>query len=248
MFPIAHAYLMERIFANPTSAHYLGCVWPDMLFDGPLTHHQTHREGLALLDFARTDAPEILPFVRAALTHMAEPHGFDWYSDEGYEPGAERGYAFERARPFVADVVAATGVDPELGWWKAHNFTEMSFEVGLGRVYPHLGRAVADACGDAALVRMVTAPLARHFGVPADALAANITNFPKSVALVDPTSEALSEAYTLQLEFKHGVKSPNVAAMANIIDRLWGAIAPDRDAFLAFAVREVAAMLAGMAD
>jgi hypothetical protein len=248
VFPIAHAYLMERIFANPTPAHYLGCVWPDMLFAGPLTHHQTHREGLALFEFARADAPEILPFVRAALTHMAEPHGFDWYSDEAYDPGAERGYAFERARPFVGDVEKATGVAPEIGWWKAHNFTEMSFEVGLGHTYPHLGRAVADACADTALVQMVTVPLARHYGVPAEALAANITNFPASVALIDPTSQSLAEAYKLQLEFKHGVNDPDVPAMADIIDRIWVAIAPDRDTFLAYCVREVAAMMAGMAD
>ncbi len=246
MFAIAHAYLMERIFATPTPAHYLGCVWPDMLFDGPLTHHQTHREGLALLAFARTDAPEIVPFVRAALTHMAEPRGFDWYSDEAYEPGAERGYAFERARPFVAEVVAATGVDPEIGWWKAHNFTEMSFDMALGQAYPHLGRAVAAACADAALVRTVTAPLARHFGVPADALASNITTFPNTVALLDPTARSLAEAYARQLEFKHGVREPNVPAMADIIERVWAAIAPDRDAFLAAAVREVAAMVAGL--
>ena len=248
MFPIAHAYLLERVIANPTNAHYLGCVWPDMLFDGPLTHHQTHREGLALLAFARAEAPEIVPFVRAALTHMAEPHGFDWFSDEAYEPGAERGYAFERARPFVDAVVTATEVDPQIGWWKAHNFTEMSFDMGLGRVYPHLGPAVAAACADGALVQMVTPPLARHFGVAAEALAANITNFPKSVALLDPTSQKLAEAYGLQLAFKHQVKNPDVAAMADIIERVWAAIAPDRDAFLAYSVREVAAMLATIPD
>lgn len=248
MFPIAHAYLMERIFPAPTPQHYLGCVWPDMLWTGPLTHTQTHRECLGLLDDVRAHAPAVVPFVRAALSHGAEPHGFDWYSDEAYDPGAPKGYAFERARPFVADVVAATKVDPKDGLWKAHNFVEMSFEMALGRAYPHLGPAVAAACGDAALIRQVTEPTAAHFGVAAASLADNIARFPSSVALDQPTSLDLARAYTIQLDFKHGVKDPDVPAMAAIIDQIWDAIAPDREAYLEYCVREVAAMLAGIAD
>ena len=244
MFPIAHAYLMAKIFANPTPAHYLGCVWPDMLFNGPLTHQQTHRECLGLLEFAHREAPEIVPFVRAALTHGAEPHGFDWYSDEAYDPGAEHGYAFERARPFVDEIVVATKVDPEIGFWKAHNFVEMSFEMALGQASPHLGRSVATACGDTELVKQVTEPIARHFGCDAEHLAVNITNFPYVVALETPTSTTLAQAYALQLRIKHGVTDADVPAMADILDRIWASIAPDRDAFLATAVREVTAMLA----
>ncbi len=244
MFPIAHAYLMERLFPERTPAHYLGCVWPDMLFKGPLTHHQTHREGLALLAFVRAEAPEIDPFMRAALTHMAEPHGFDWFSDEAYDPGAPKGYAFERARPFVDQIVVAAHIDPSIGLWKAHNFVEMSFEMGLGTVYPHLGPAIGSACADQALVRQVTIPLARHFGQDADELAQNITRFPATVALDQPTSMELARTYAIQLEFKHGVIDPDIAAMAAIIEHIWTAIAPDRDEFLATCEREVRAVLA----
>lgn len=243
MFPIAHAYLMEQLFAQPTPAHYLGCVWPDMLFNGPLTHHQTHREGAALLAFARQDAPEIVEFTRAALTHGTEPHGFDWYSDEAYYAGKEKGYAFVNAEPFVADIVAATGVPAEIGLWKGHNFVEMSFEMALGQQYPHLGLAVAASCANEALVQQVTAPLARHFGVAAEALTWNITHFPESVALATPSSLDLARAYAKQLEFKHQVTHADVPAMAAIIDRIWEAIAPDRATFLARCVRNVAAVL-----
>ena len=48
MFPIAHAWLVERLVAKPQPAHYLGCVWPDMLFESPLTHPQSHRSGMTL--------------------------------------------------------------------------------------------------------------------------------------------------------------------------------------------------------
>lgn len=244
MFPIAHAYLMAKILAHPSAAQYLGSVWPDMLFNGPLTHHQTHRECLGLLAYARREDPALVPFARAALTHGAEPHGFDWFSDEAYDPGAEHGYAFERARPFVADVVAATKVDPQIGLWKAHNFVEMSFEMELGRAYPHLGRAVAAACADAALVVPITASIARHFGCDANRLAENIRNFPRAVALETPTSMDLAQAYAVQLRIKHGVTDADVPAMAAIIERIWASIAPDRDAFLGACVREVAATIA----
>lgn len=243
MFPIAHAYLMERLFAEPTPAHYLGCVWPDMLFDGPLTHTETHKQGRDLLAFARESAPNILPFIRAALTHMSEPHGFDWYSDEQYDPGATKGYAFVRGAPFVGAVVAATKVDPKDGVWKAHNFVEMSFDMALGQRFPHLGRAVAAACADRALVAAVTEPLAQHFGQPASALAANIHNFPGSVALEVPTSLDLARAYAIQLGFKHQIADPDIPAMAGIIDRVWEALEPDREEFLQTAVRLVAAVL-----
>jgi hypothetical protein len=246
MFAIAHAYLLECLVARPTAGEYLGCVWPDMLFTGPLTHHQTHREGMALLAFIQRDAPDLLPFARAALSHGAEPHGFDWYSDDAYDPGTERGYAFERARPLVADVVAATHIDPALGWWKAHNFVEMSFEMALGRQFPHLGRAVASACADADLVTHITIPLARHFGVAADALAWNIVHFPETVAMETPTALDLADAYSRQLELKHGVTDADIPAMAAIIDHAWDLIAPDRDLFLATAIREVGTMLAAI--
>ena len=52
MFPIAHAWMIEQCAPAPTLAHYLGCVWPDMLYGSPLTHQQTHREGAALVVYA----------------------------------------------------------------------------------------------------------------------------------------------------------------------------------------------------
>ena len=89
MFPLAHAWLLARVVPKPTPAHYLGCVWPDMLFDSPLSHPQSHRSGAALAAYAQSladaeDAATLRAFVTGVLTHGSEPHGFDWYSDEEY--------------------------------------------------------------------------------------------------------------------------------------------------------------------
>src|SRR5579859_3918766 len=89
MYPIAHAWLIQRLIPDATSAHFLGCVWPDMLYDSPLTHPLSHRSGRLLVERARNvadaSATEIVrTFVAGALSHGSEPRGFDWYSDEEY--------------------------------------------------------------------------------------------------------------------------------------------------------------------
>jgi len=123
MFPIAHAWLLERLVDEPQPVDYLGCVWPDMLFSSPLSHTQSHREGAALAAYARSLPPDedgetFRSFVIGVLTHGAEPHGFDWYSDEEYggRPREERGYAFQHARSFASEAARACGLPEEQGW------------------------------------------------------------------------------------------------------------------------------------
>ena len=86
-------------------------------------------------------------------------------------------------------------------------------------------------------------PLARHFQVDVDRLAWNITHFPEAVALAAPSSLDLATAYARQLEFKHQVTAPDIPAMAALIERIWGAIEPDRVTFLARCVQKVASVL-----
>src|SRR5579859_5951229 len=130
MFPIAHVWLLERVVPAPIPAHYLGCVWPDMLFGGPLAHGDTHQRGAELLAFARDrlergapNAAEFLAFVIGALTHGSQPHGFDWYSDEAWDNSTPeaKGYAFQRGLPLAEATAAACRLPQHYGTWKAHN-------------------------------------------------------------------------------------------------------------------------------
>jgi hypothetical protein len=243
MFPIAHAYLLERLFNDCSPIHYLGCVWPDMLFTGPLKHAQTHKQGWELLKWTRQESREMIPFIKAAISHGTEPHGFDWYSDESYDPGAERGYAFERARSFIDRVIAATHIDPTQGWWKAHNFVEMSFEIDLGQKYPHLGPSITAACNDTALVNEVSKQLSHFFQVPVIDLTRNIREFPTTIAIDKPNSTDLAIKYAYQLQLKHGIENADISAMATIIDDIWEAIKGDREKFLKDVVSQVGNML-----
>jgi hypothetical protein len=250
MFPIAHAWMIEQCVPDLTLAHYLGCVWPDMLYGSPLTHQQTHREGAALLAYATSLPPgdevdEFRQFVRGALSHGVEPHGFDWYSDEEYGglPASERGYAFQRGRQLAERAATACGVALDQGWWKAHNLIEMAFERRLYAGRPERGERIATACADDALVERVSTYLAEHFGQPANALAKPIRRFPQIIALRPTTVESLAHTYAAQTRLRHPGAQPDEAAITQLIAEAETIVAPDADEFLRVSSAQVRAML-----
>jgi hypothetical protein len=250
MFPIAHAWLIEQCVSSPTLAHYLGCVWPDMLYGSPLTHQQTHREGVALAAYAASlpsgdEGDEFRQFVQGALSHGVEPHGFDWYSDEEYGglPASERGYAFQRGRQLADRAAMACGVDVSQGWWKAHNLIEMAFERRLFAERQGRGERIATACADTALIERISSHLAEHFGQPADALAVPMRRFPEVVELGPTTIESLARTYAAQTRLRHPGAEPDEAVLAHLIAEAETIVAPDADEFLRSCTTQVGAML-----
>ena len=128
MFPVAHAWLIERMVSAPTPAHYLGCVWPDMLFGSPLAHTESHRSGTRLAQVAQALPPgsardEFCAFVVGALSHGTKPHGFDWYSDEQYSDAPEQhGYAFQHGRAIATETARACGI----GRWGSERWASVN--------------------------------------------------------------------------------------------------------------------------
>jgi hypothetical protein len=250
MFPIAHAWMIEQCTSSPKPAHYLGCVWPDMLYGSPLTHRQTHREGAALAAYAQSLAPseeadEFRRFAQGALSHGVEPHGFDWYSDEVYggRPASERGYAFQRGRPLAQRAAAACGVAPDQGWWKAHNLIEMAFERRLYAERPERGERITAACADTALIDRISARLVEYFGQPAEALAEPIQRFPQIVELRPTSVASLARAYATQTRLRHPGAPPDEAAIGDLIAEAEAIVAPNAGEFLRVSSTQVRAML-----
>lgn len=251
MFPIAHLWLLERVVNSPTPAHYLGCVWPDMLFGSPLSHADSHQRGAELLAFARerrtrgaSGAKEFEAFIVGALTHGSQPHGFDWYSDEawGDAPAAAKGYAFQRGLPLAGATAAACGLPPEYGAWKAHNIVEMAFEVPLYRDDPILGERFIAASGDGALVERIAAALGAFYSKPVAHVVTPITTFARYWR--PPASiDALAQLYALQTRAKHQVGNPDAAAIASLIEHAGELVASDRAAYLDTCVNGVRAVL-----
>lgn len=250
MFPIAHAYLLKRIVSMPTPAHFLGCVWPDMLFESPLSHPQSHRSGATLAQFTATlsngaEREAFQAFVTGVLTHGSEPRGFDWYSDEewGGKPLEAKGYAFQHGRALAERAAAACGVAPELGWWKAHNIVEIAFERPLYATDAELGQRLEDACLDLELMRRVAAPLAVYFQLAAEDFVTPMRRFREVVQLHPVDAAASARTYALQVRLKHPGAEPDEAAIAALIEAAERDIASDRDAYLDECVARVGAML-----
>jgi hypothetical protein len=250
MFAIAHVWMVEHCVSGPTLAHYLGCVWPDMLYGSPLTHQQTHREGAALTAYATSLPPgnevdEFRQFVQGALSHGVEPHGFDWYSDEEYGglPASERGYAFQRGRQLAERAAEACDVTPDQGWWKAHNLIEMAFERRLYAEQPECGERIAAACDDNALVERISIRLSEHFGQPASLIASPVAYFPQVVDLRPTTIASLARTYAMQTRLRHPGAEPDEAAIAHLIAEAETIVAPDADVFLQSCSAQVHAML-----
>lgn len=249
MFPIAHAWLVEQLIPEPTPAHYLGCVWPDMLFGSPLSHVQSHRHGTLLAAHTHTlgdsaDAQVFRAFVAGALTHGSEPHGFDWYSDEQYRDALEkRGYAFQHGRAIAAETARACGIAQEQGWWKAHNLIEIAFERQLYLAQPSLGERLASACGDEALRERIAGMLSHFFHEPAEELEAAMRRFLDVVLLRPASIEAEAKIYAMQVRLKHAGAQPDTQALAALIDWAEQDIATDKQDYLADCVRQVGEML-----
>ncbi|HKV83421.1 MAG TPA: hypothetical protein VJN88_02625 [Ktedonobacterales bacterium] len=251
MFPIAHAWLVTRIVERPTPAHYLGCVWPDMLFGSPLDHTQSHRSGRMLAAHATAlDSPEHAPvfrqFVIGVLTHGSEPRGFDWYSDEEYggQAPTARGYAFRHGRALADETARACGLPPDLGWWKAHNIIEMAFERGLFLDHPGLGASLAGVCADNALTTVIAGELSALFATPAGALSAAMRRFPSVVSLHPATHEALAEVYAAQVRLKHPNAAPDIPALTRLIAHAGELISDSKRAYLTDCARLVGEMVA----
>jgi len=250
MFPLAHAWLVQQLVPAPTAAHFLGCVWPDMLFGSPLSHTESHQSGARLVEAVNTvpagpEREEFRAFVLGALSHGTEPHGFDWYSDEEYggRPASERGYAFQHAVPLAEDAARACGVAPDQGWWKAHNLVEMAFEQPIYLAAPDLGTSLASACADEALRNRIAPVLAAIFGQPANALAGAMLGFPSVVTFAPATPRPQAETYAHQTRLKHVGSNPDLAALESLIERAQAIIAPTRDEYLATCQEAVGRML-----
>ena len=253
MFPMAHVWLLERVVPRPLPAHYVGCVWPDMLFGSPLTREESHTRGADLLAFARQrladDVPgasDFLAFVAGAITHGSEPHGFDWYSDEqwGDEPSL-RGYAFQQGASIANATAAACDLAPAFGPWKAHNIVEMSFELTLYDADSGLPDRYAAAAEDADLRSRLADGLASFYGRPGPALAESMRAFAQW--WVRPTSAAaLAHVYARQVRIKHDARAPDEYAIAALIERAGALTASDRADYLTTCVTRVGDLLSSL--
>ncbi len=130
MYPQTHIYFAEKVLARENDSVALGSVFPDMIIGRYFNHLKAHSRGAEIYRYLRNNGA-FSDFRDGVVTHGFDPKGLDYYGDEKYLD-YERGYCFERGRPFVLATVMACNIPYEMGWWKAHNIIEMGVELLVG--------------------------------------------------------------------------------------------------------------------
>lgn len=215
MFPYTHICFAKDVLGRLNHEIILGAVFADTVITSPLAHEDTHRRAGEL--FAHLNQLGChRDFALGAITHSVVPAGLDYYCDEKYLD-YERGYAFETARPLVPQVISCCRLPEQMGWWKAHNFIEMSTELDFylrrGEDYHLLREALADH----ELTERLSRVLADFYQIPAAELADSFPSYGSFVLLDKITPLTLAEKYDRQMQQKHSI-SIDLPGAAGIIE------------------------------
>ncbi len=204
MYPQTHVYFAETILGRQSDSISLGSVLPDMLVGGYFNHCQAHSKGEEIYGFLLKRHHALLEFGKAVLTHGFVPKGLDYYGDEKYLD-FEKGYCFEKARPFIQKTVEACNIPPEMGWWKAHNIIEMGVEL-LVSSSDRYNERLKSAFTNRVLVSGVDEALTSLWQDSKLEFAGRVKRFVGLVELEKAGAESLANKYGVQMRFKHHVE------------------------------------------
>jgi len=215
MFPYAHICFARDVLGRLNHEIVLGAVFADTVIESPLTHEDTHRRAGELFAYL-AGLGRHRDFALGAVTHSVVPAGLDYYCDEKYLH-YERGYAFETARPLVPRVISCCRLPEEMGWWKAHNFIEMSAELLIYRQRGEAYHLLRDALADQDRIAGLSKALSDFYQVPPVDLAASFPAYGSHILLDAVTPLTLAEKYNRQMVHKHDI-SIDITGAASLID------------------------------
>ncbi len=216
MYPQTHVFFAENVLKQQGDPVTLGSIFPDMLAGRDFTHFEAHSKGIEIFEFL--NANNLLSdFGRAVVTHGFNPKGLDYYGDEKYLD-FEKGYCFEKARPFISETVEACNIPVGMGWWKAHNIIEMGVELLISSA-GNFGEKIAGAFSNKRLIKEVNAVLYHLWPENLSTnLESRVKKFSGVVALENTTAETLARKYRIQMQLKHGLDI-DVKKVTRLIDR-----------------------------
>lgn len=203
MYPQTHVYFTEILAGRQSDQISLGSILPDMLVGDCFNHSEAHSKGAEIYCFLVKN--RALPdFGQAVLTHGFVPKGLDYYGDEKYLD-YEKGYSFEKARPFIKKTVEACNIPPEMGWWKAHNIVEMGVELLVGSSGDYSER-LKSALTNRALVSEVDEMFHSLWRDKDLRFAKRVERFIGFIEIEKPSVESLAQKYRVQMSVKHKVE------------------------------------------
>jgi hypothetical protein len=216
LYPQTHVFFAENVLEQQRDTVTLGSIFPDMLVGRGFTHFEAHSKGMEIFEFLKTN-DFLSDFGRAVLTHGFNPKGLDYYGDEKYLD-FEKGYCFEKARPFISETVEACNIPVEMGWWKAHNIIEMGVELLISAA-GNFGEKIAGAFSNKHLIKEVNTVLYHLWPEKMSInLERRVEKFSGMIALEKTTPEILARKYRIQMQLRHRVDI-DTQKVARLIDR-----------------------------
>lgn len=203
MYPQTHVYFSEILIGKQSDQISLGSILPDMLVGELFNHCEAHSTGAEIYKFLVKNR-SLPDFGQAVLTHGFNPKGLDYYGDEKYLD-CEKGYSFEKARPFIQKTVEACNIPPEMGWWKAHNIIEMGVELLVGSSGDYSER-LKSAFTNHSLASEVDEMFHSLWPEKDIRFINRVKRFSGFIELERPSVESLAQKYRVQMLFKHKVE------------------------------------------
>ena len=240
MYPQTHIFFAEKVLGRQNDAVALGSIFPDMIIGRYFNHLQAHSRCAEIYHFLKS-AGTLPDFRKSVVTHGFDPKGLDYYGDEKYLD-YERGYCFEKGRPFILATIMACNIPYEMGWWKSHNIIEMGIELlvsGSGR----FSEQIKNALTNRQLIQEVdemTSGLWRDADLK---FSEKVRRFIDFVDVERATADSLAEKYRIQMHFKHGVEI-ETRSVARLIDRAAEQVSDDVKEFFRIVAETVKGNLA----
>ncbi len=243
MFPIVHFLLEKNVLKKDSPLLILGGALPDLASFMGWDRNVAHAMGADFWQWCATNRPDSADLARGIILHGMDPKGLDFYADEKW-PGNERGWCFMLGEPFKNKVQKACNLPDKWALWKSHNFAEMCMELAANKIDPTLGPAIVAASQNEEALALASGCLAQYTGLPAEKIERGFRFLPHIFALEDVGPDNLIDAYIIQLERRHDIKSHNKTAMIEVLAEMHEECGPQLDGFLQKVEPKIAMALA----
>lgn len=227
MYPQTHVFFAEVVLEKQGDNVSLGSILPDMIVGSDFKHYEAHSKGVEIHNFLKKNG-SLLDFGKAVVTHGFVPKGLDYYGDEKYLD-FEKGYCFEKARPFILKTVEACNIPIEMGWWKAHNIIEMGVELCISSL-GNFGEKIESAFCNRILIGEVNEMLHDLWKEIKLNFESRVERFAGLVELKKATADSLARKYQIQMQLKHR-QDIDVKKVARLIDRAAEEVCSDLQSF-----------------
>jgi hypothetical protein len=227
LYPQTHIYFAEWITGTKGDSVTLGSILPDVLSGAVFNHYESHSKGAEIYAFLKKHKT-LLTFGDALLTHGFVPKGLDYYGDEKYLD-FEKGYCFEKARPFITETVEACNIPPSMGWWKAHNIVEMGVEL-LVSSWDYFSERIHSAFTNRVLISEVDEMLYELWKDNNIKLAHRVEKFAGVIEQNKADAESLAKKYRLQMIAKHKIEI-DTRKVERLIDKAAETVAQELEQF-----------------